>query len=784
MQRNSLGILILTLFYLLRPLGADAQTLHAILFAATEDSNIGKGNALSARMISAELRRIGISVPSLDVQIHSYYGKSCNPQAMEAMLQEFQGQDFSDDVFFFAFMGHGYNDPLSYTEWPHMLLMNTNGPITEEELNQNAYPLHLLVDRLEQLGPRLVIAYVEACNNFVDTGNPSFRIPDDVFVPAPPQVIKTEKYEDLFLRSAGTMVFTSSSKEEASYVSNLEGGIFTQAFIKALHEEVTNPDEGPASFQSLFQSLRKEARRICERTDKKQTPQFTEFPSKAAAFGFQEAGGQNFKGFSTSVLAPNPVRKNMELALASGDLEALWIEIAPGEDGDKQKNKILRKTPLMYYVSQALAQENRKDTALALLYYRVAQHLLTREKLFTKEDLELMESMATEDVYERTGIQEFKDFYAWLRYKSGHYQTLFDDRIRQAEGFIQNQEKEIEFIKRSIQEDRMQINYLLQEQDKLTTHLEEIDVQREQIATIDLPNFQKLQQEELAHLDALFEEVRQGAFVDDQKMEMLGDNTVQFSFSKRHTDANLQPSGKGFKLGDYCSSDLQQTSEGLMQILLASIDRVPEEQRRQIQVNLRLTGHADWQGGNQLLGIRYKAERDLHRYYLDQAGKEQLFQITSGQEKAITNQELAFLRAYCVFETIEALLLKKGLLPSQISVEFKAIAHQKPAKRLKGDDPGKDYRGFDLDLSLQQVYRHYVDKIAELEEQIQLMDTERENYQVAIQTKREQIEPLQIRIQKAEARRQELEEITRAADAQQLYTRAQEEVAQTVRLWR
>ena len=258
MQKNNLYILILILTLIAQPKNTYSQTLHAILFAATEDTKIGKGNARSAEMISNELRRMGISLPSLEVELYPFYGQSCSPQSLENILLEFQEKDLEDDVIFFAFMGHGYNDPLSFTEWPHMLLMNTDGPITEEALNQNAYPLHLLVDRFENLGPRLLISYVEACNNFVDTDNPAFRIPEELFVPAPPEVIKTDRYEDLFLRSAGTVVFTSSSKEEASYVSNLEGGIFTQAFIKALHKEVTRTADQPASFQSLFQHLKRE----------------------------------------------------------------------------------------------------------------------------------------------------------------------------------------------------------------------------------------------------------------------------------------------------------------------------------------------------------------------------------------------------------------------------------------------------------------------------------------------------------------------------------------------
>lgn len=760
------------------------QTLHAVLFAATEDVKIGKGNEISARLLSTEIRRISNNLEGVKLNLLTFYGQDCSIDQLENTLAYLSRINLENDIVFFAFLGHGYNDVATATDWPHLLFYNTDGPISNETLHKHSYPLHQLVDQLETNNPRLLFVYAEACNNQLEDDKFLSFVDPEAFVPAPPDVLNSEKCKDLFLGTEGTLIMTSSSKKEPSYVSNTEGGVFTQSFIKALQAEITSHQTYPASFNSLFQNLKHETRAICNRINRIQTPQFAIFPKEPRSIPLTEAREPNLSDKLSRLFSSNKIRNNFKKALDKGDLVHLKIQLPPGEEGDQLKQKLLKKNPLMYYVGEGLVSEALQDTALALLNYNVAYHLLTKEQLFTTEDVTIMEEMKIQDIFDITGIQDFKNFYDWLSYKSNYYSSIYANQIALLDKQILAYKREIEALNRSIQEDYSLITTYEKDAIQLEQQMQRLDRNRTQMATVEIPNLQKLNQQELDHLRALFERIEEGALVDSKSFRFDGDSKVSFKFAKRKTSSNIRPTANGFEMGQHCSEDLRQTTSQLMDILTLAIDKVPSNQKRQIQVNLQLTGNSDWIGGTDRPNIWYRPDRNIYEEYTDIDGNTHIFSATNGQAKFITNKDLAFLRAYCTYGVIQEVLAAKGIQSSQIAAYFTGIAHPQPIQLPAGSiDPGKAFRGVDINISLENVYRHYVDQIEALQRQLLTIEEQQEGLLVGIEEKRQQIRRLNDRIYEAKARKRQLEQVVNAADASGLESQAQSEIQQALEQW-
>jgi chromosome segregation ATPase len=83
---------------------------------------------------------------------------------------------------------------------------------------------------------------------------------------------------------------------------------------------------------------------------------------------------------------------------------------------------------------------------------------------------------------------------------------------------------------------------------------------------------------------------------------------------------------------------------------------------------------------------------------------------------------LAFLRAYCAYHVILNILKQKNI--TDYNVQFQAIEHELPEGISEKDKTaGADFRGVDIDMTVENLYKHYLDEIEEVEAEIEAIKT-------------------------------------------------------------
>ena len=223
-----------------------------------------------------------------------------------------------------------------------------------------------------------------------------------------------------------------------------------------------------------------------------------------------------------------------------------------------------------------------------------------------------------------------------------------------------------------------------------------------------------------------------------------------------------------------------------MGILLKPVDKVPN--KSELEVKIKVIGNADWKGGGKLLNIFYVGEQDIFQEYTNREGETKTFKIDEGERRKITNEELAFLRAYCSYEIIKNTLEEKGV--RDYLVQFQAIEHDEPEKTPDNPDPGSAYRGVSIDMTIENLFKHYLDKIKLLEEEIEEIkdgfdDIERriDNLKENIAEKENSIDQKRLKIEQEETRKAELQAILNNASVTEgVNSKAQKEIQRVLKL--
>lgn len=747
-------------------------TIHAIIFAGTTDASIGSGNQKSFDLIKNELQRIHDNNNGVGVKFYPFLGNDFQKENLTGVKEQLRNlpAGLSNDVVFFIFIGHGYNPMAAYLEYPNLVFLNTNGSEAKAEIENNSAPMKDIVQDFQALKPRLLIAYAEACNdNYLEGEEPlTFFATPGYITTAAPTSTPEEKIKDLFIDSKGLVVFTSSRPNQPSYVSSSEGGVFTQSFVRALQMETSVANAGRGSFKSLFNESEKIVKKIASDYPWSQTPQYTEnLAAKPDNTDLNDPEPQKQKrgliAWLVAKLAPNKVKKKFKKALEEGELLSLNMGIPVDDSGDRMRNKMYVKTPVMYFTSEALYWEETGDSIKALKNYGIA-HYLMQNGFHTSEDKKLMKKMGDLDKQNLTGINDFGNYQKWLKNKLGIYETVFEERMEGEDDNIAESRTEINQLELEIQQNRDAIADIKSQMESIQGEIESIDVPREQTLEVKLMDMRQDSEETLKEISKTIREVKKKGVANNLASNedeiIIGDSeaVVRFKFGKRKMNSNLRPDVKGYQLGKHCTDDIIDLTNDLMAILLARLEEVPTEKRQEIEVQLQITGNADWRGGENQLGIGYTASDLIDEEYQDLEGTTKNFYLQPGESKNITNEELAFLRAFCAWQNIKSILLDKGISPANIQVYFTAIAWPKSAiVELNGTVGEPDKRGIDISMTINNLYKHYLDKIKDLEDELEILKEEITKKEANIEDIRKRIEALEKEIADAEARKQQLE---------------------------
>ncbi len=764
---------------------SNSQTLHAIIFAATEDATIGEGTVKSMDLLSAEVENIATSA-GLTPVLYYREGQRFNKKNLEQVYQQLKGENLENDVILFYFIGHGYS---SRTKYPNLLFLNTNGVIPETEIEDYSVNLKTISDILIEKKARLTIVIGEACNNELSKTEDAET--GEIFDKMKAPVVDKARYQRLFSHASGSFIFWSSQTGQPSYISPTKGGAFTQGFLSALEQQTGKTDEDltTTSWSKVIELTISNTQMIAKKNKLQyvQNPNFL-ITNKLHYFiqPADDADGKRKRyGFFTwmvGLIAPNTVEKSFSKALKKDNLMALdQILIAEGEKGEKIKMKILKESPVTFYMAQAIIYEAKNDTLNAMTSYKIAYELGKENR--SKRDQQLIDKLLQQNAKSKIikGLNEAKNYQTWLKSKFFKMKSVFEDDIENVnfeigriegeitalEAQIQEAEKQVSTIEQSINTDSKQIS-------TLEERVKELDKKRQQKIEIKLKSANKETKKTIQKIEQYLAELERSGAVDEAITPKYIDNaTVEFKFAKRKTAANLQPSSTGYNLGQYCTPDIKATAEAIMNLLLKPVNDVPQNKRHELKVKIKITGNSDWIGARngRSIGIRYTAENDLFEEYVNQLGEKKTLQLKKGTTVNITNEQLAFLRAYCAYDVIIRILQEKNI--TDYEVQFQAMEHELPQGIDEKDKTaGADYRGVDIDMTVENLYKHYLDEIESVEAEIEQIKTqirqnrrEIERISDGIAKNESQIELHRSQIKQQEEEKKRLDDILKFANA-------------------
>lgn len=788
-----------------------AQTLHAIVFSATEDETIGVANETSYQLLRDEIEKIGYNT-GMDVQLYPYIDENFTKANVAQVLFDLDKIDLSNDVVLFYFLGHGFSS--EETKWPNLLFMNTaeGKPLGQSDVKAASLNLEAIEQSLSQKNARLTIVMAEASNDELGKINavaPEEGVDFDLFKTDEGSLSDEERYKDLFLFSRGSIVASSSKPEYLSYYNEKQGGLFTRGFLGALKVQVAKDYQ--ADWGSFLLDVQRRTKSLAKSNNLSQSAQYLQ-NVKYERPGPDIKGGKKPRvGFISKLIGigfPTKIERAFKKALKKGDLLSLEAILAgQGEKGDKLKNKMKRKNPVTFFMTQAIVYEGKSDSAKAFLNYSIAYHLGKENR--TKLDQRLIDKIQRLDKnYNELALGKSKNYQTWLKNKYEIYLDSYetdifaiDKQIAAIEGEIEQIEDEIHLMEKTIVKNEDDIK-------SMTKTIDLIDVKRNQVIDVTL-DINENSESVISEIDSVLQQIEAGKIVDNQDKRLIGDTKVEFKFAKRNTASGIDIAPEGYPIAQYCTDDIKDVTYGIMKVLLKQIKDVPFQQRSEIKVKLAFTGNADWRGAGKLLNVEYTSPSKIFQEYENKDGEVKTFQLEAGETRFVTNEELAFLRAHCAYEIIVGLLLNAGVRDYEAS--FKAIEHADPSKpdpstlegaeaafeEVTSDTPqyytgfeseidsskGKEFRGVDIDMVIENLFKHYVDKLKRLEEDIEKKGKDIEKIKKDIKKKEKDIEVQEELIAKEEEKKEALEQIIANVQVKKGYkSRANREVERVRRI--
>jgi hypothetical protein len=215
----------------------EAANLQAIIVADTLDLSIGDGASVDLQKMRFGIQQIAKQT-KLTLKQDIIAGKSATPTKLLSKLNKLKIK--SDDVIIFFFSGHGYrvSSQDNSKPWPNLAFSQVD----------QAIEFDFIIQKLEQLHPRLLLAITDSCNNVIPDAFAPVIIHKASEKPLAATKI-SENYRELFLNTSGTLLIASSQPGEYSWATS-SGSLFTLAFLQQLDQEVKTA--GIANWQDLL----------------------------------------------------------------------------------------------------------------------------------------------------------------------------------------------------------------------------------------------------------------------------------------------------------------------------------------------------------------------------------------------------------------------------------------------------------------------------------------------------------------------------------------------------
>lgn len=214
---------------LLTCISLNAQKIHFICFADTNDPKIGAGVKQNVNLMTYFVMQLatGLSLENDIEPLIIMQGNDCNSKNLHSVIEGFQCA--SEDIVIFSYLGHGARSTQDQSEFPQMCLGSSN--------QSQFVPLEYVKDALSQKGPKFLLVLGDCCNNYSDAVLPK----SNTLVTAGPTRLSyssSEALKSLFTKTTGYVISSGCKKGEYSWVNSYEGGFFTNGLLRGLDEYI------------------------------------------------------------------------------------------------------------------------------------------------------------------------------------------------------------------------------------------------------------------------------------------------------------------------------------------------------------------------------------------------------------------------------------------------------------------------------------------------------------------------------------------------------------------
>ena len=259
MNMKKLYSLVILSFFLMGRVYADVSggTIHFVVFADTEDSNVGSSCNQTLKYLKGNLLvKLRRYMDDKDVKSYIYEGSgNFTRTKLNSTLSSLSTS--SNDVIFFYYTGHGFNDGTN--DYP-TLTLGKDG----EDLSYRKKDLLDVYNSLRGKPHRLLVVMAEACNKQASGVTISDNSPfeDD-----------SNNFKTLFSAS-GDFMISSSMKRQASYSKADNMGIFSSSFADAMSELMASKASSSVSWSSLLDMISEKTVKKANKLKINQNPQW------------------------------------------------------------------------------------------------------------------------------------------------------------------------------------------------------------------------------------------------------------------------------------------------------------------------------------------------------------------------------------------------------------------------------------------------------------------------------------------------------------------------------
>lgn len=717
----------------------NSNRIRIIVFAATDDATIGKGNQVSLKLLKETFERVETNTDNFfDINFVEYPGNKFSLIDYEEMLAQLKTYDLTEDVLLFYFMGHGFMSEINVS--PNLLFYNTSGPIDASILEENSKNLAEIHDELKQLGAKLTISMAEACNTRIDKMNDA-GVEGKVIKEAdieilPPELAEPDRYKDLFQAPKGDIMVFSSLQGRYSFVSQVDGGIFTQGFCRALDMLVASPKT--INWDQILTYTKRNTVRICGSADlkEKQIPSaLMQLELDDIELSIDEPELEKKIGF---------LKKLFRVFKGSKEPGNVLAKVARGREPPYKVYQTLiqpdvaetyiSNEPFSYYLILGKLSEKNAGTQDVFLNYSIAKRLYDAKppKLSTQDGIivgkleKLSERSEAEMAKE---IRKAGSVYLWLNGKHKDYKKALNDEIKGLQKEINDLYDLMAKIEDQIVIEQDKILNINQEIETLKNkkkvnlkRINELKIKRVANLKFSIPDIASVSIDDLDKVQKYVDCIRISGGVEDCQSDeitkiLANKITVEFEMDPSVTTGKITPDIRKFNVGEYCNDKIIQITERTIAILMEALQIIPRDSVTMSEVKIKgtITGFADFRGAGKKLGIYYQPKEYINTSYINKYNESIQVKFSNGKRFNITNEQLAFLRAYCAYQIIKAKIeaFSSGLIDlskkSQFDIDFKAI--EQDAFEKIGDD---QFRGVEIQIEIENLFKFIKKEIKNL----------------------------------------------------------------------